>query len=62
MSKNERYDIIIKIQFQVFEEQDEKQFFDRVEYDLKRGLEDTMNEMGYGNGKVYEFRVLKMKK
>jgi hypothetical protein len=57
---NGRYDIYIKIDFFKDREQDEQQFLREVEDNFKSGLENIMNRMENGNGKMSEFRITKM--
>jgi hypothetical protein len=53
------YDINIKIEFQSFQNSDSDQFNKDLESKFKENLQDFMNQLEFGNGKVYEITVTK---
>jgi uncharacterized protein YlaN (UPF0358 family) len=64
LKMNGMYDISIKIDFSLFPgqeitEQEEKQFVKDLEEKFKQNIQDFMNQLKAGNGKVYHFRITK---
>jgi hypothetical protein len=53
------YDINIKIEFQIFQNGDSDQFSKELESKFKENLQDFMNYLEIGNGKVYDISVTK---
>lgn len=53
------YDINIKIEFQMFQENDLDQNLKKLETQFRGELQDFMNQLEIGNGKVYEFTITK---
>ncbi|VFJ12932.1 hypothetical protein [Candidatus Nitrosocosmicus franklandus] len=55
------YDINIKIEFQGFQNNDSDQFVKDLKSKFKENLQNFMNQLELGNGKVYEISVDKKK-
>lgn len=53
------YDINIKIEFQMFQENDLDQNLKKLETQFKEELQNFMNQLEIGNGKVNEFTITK---
>ena len=53
------HDITIKIEFDKWTDQDEKQFRVELEEKFRQNLQDFMNQLEVGNGKIYDFRIRK---
>jgi hypothetical protein len=53
------YDISIKIEFDKFTDQDEQQFLKDLEAKCRQNLQDFMNRLESGNGKVNHFLITK---
>ncbi|MDR4492247.1 MAG: hypothetical protein R2685_15325 [Candidatus Nitrosocosmicus sp.] len=53
------YDINIKIEFQMFQENDLDQNLKKLETQFRGELQDFMNQLEIGNGKVNEFTITK---
>jgi hypothetical protein len=53
------YDINIKIEFQMFQENDLNQNLKKLETQFKEELQNFMNQLEIGNGKVNEFTIAK---
>jgi hypothetical protein len=53
------YDINIKIEFQMFQENDLEQTLKKLETQFKEELQNFMNQLEIGNGKVNEFTITK---
>ena len=53
------YDINIKIEFQSFQNNDSDQFIKDLESKFKENLQNFMNQLELGNGKVYDISVTK---
>ena len=53
------FDINIKIEFQSFQNNDSDQFIKDLESKFKENLQNFMNQLEHGNGKVYDISVTK---
>ncbi len=53
------YDISIKIEFQSFQNDDSEQFIPNLETNFKENLQNFMNQLEIGNGKVYDISITK---
>lgn len=53
------YDINIKIEFQMFQENDLDQNLKKLETQFREELQNFMNQLEIGNGKVNEFTITK---
>ncbi len=53
------YDINIKIEFQSFQNDSSDQFVKTLESKFKETLQNFMNQLELGNGKVYDFSITK---
>jgi hypothetical protein len=53
------YDLNIKIEFQIFHEDDLEQKLKKLETQIKEELKNFMNQLEFGNGKVNEFTITK---
>ena len=53
------YDINIKIEFQSFQNDNSEQFVPNLEAKFKENLQNFMNQLEVGNGKVYDISITK---
>jgi len=53
------YDINIKIEFQSFQNDNSEQFIPNLEAKFKENLQNFMNKLEIGNGKVYDISITK---
>lgn len=53
------FDISIKIEFQSFQNDNSEQFIPNLETKFKENLQNFMNQLEIGNGKVYEISITK---
>ena len=51
------YDIDIKIEFQSFQNDTSEQFISNLETKFKENLQNFMNQLEMGNGKVYDISI-----
>jgi hypothetical protein len=53
--------ITIKIEFDKWSDQEEQQFREELEKKFRHNLQDFMNQLESGNGKIYKFLITKTK-
>ena len=53
------YDIIIRIEFQSFQNDSSEQFIPNLESKFIENLQSFMNQLDAGNGKVYDISITK---